>query len=71
MPLCSYTFCGVEVRSYLADTCVDPNFPACLFLSTSPRTSDIHGQGFIIDVPCYILNWSQTNTFDEKCLLKN
>lgn len=38
-------------KSYLADTSVDPNFPACLFLSTSPLTSDIHSQGFIIDVP--------------------
>lgn len=27
--------------SHLVDTCVEPNFPACLFLSISPRTSDV------------------------------
>lgn len=31
----------VKKWSYLEDTYVEPNFPACLFFSTSPRTSGV------------------------------
>lgn len=36
-----YLFIKEWKWSHLAETFVDPNLPACLFLSASPRTSDV------------------------------